>query len=80
MGGLTAKHTTTTPDATQRHGDGVASVRGDRGLEDLQGLSEGAHLEEVQPGTKQEVGELDRLLLQRSWRWGQGGGGHRRTV
>jgi len=34
------------------------------GLDDLEGLTEGGDLEHVETGAQQQVGELDRLLLQ----------------
>lgn len=52
-------------------------------LADLQGLAERSDLEQIEAGAEQQVGELDRFLLQLILRQrgdgpggGNGGGGH----
>lgn len=50
-------------------------MRGHRGLGDLERLAERRHLEHVQSGTQQQVGELDGLLLQLLGLGGGPGGG-----
>ena len=75
-----AQDAATTPDAAESGAEPVTAVGGHCGLDDLEGLAEGGDLEHVETGTKQQVGELDGLLLQLlglANGGGQGGsGGH----
>lgn len=68
---LTSKRTATTPDASEGGSEGVASVCGHGGLDDLERLPEGGDLEEIETGAKQQVGELDGLLLELLLRQGR---------
>ena len=71
---LTAKDTTTVPDAAKGRGKAIVAVGSHGGLDDLQGLAERGDLEEVETGTQKQVGELDGLLFQLLRRWGRDGG------
>lgn len=73
-----AEDTTTGPDAAQGGHEAVATVGSHGGLDDLERLTESGDLEHVEAGSEEQVGELDRLLLQlllreRSRRGGDGG-------
>lgn len=73
---LTAEETTTGPDTTQRGGHAVAAVGRHGGLDDLERLAQGGDLEQVEAGSKEQVGELDGLFLQLPGDGRGGGGGH----
>lgn len=78
----TAKNTTATPDTAEGLAEGVTTMRGHGGLDDLQGLTESGDLKHVETGTQEQVRELDGLLLEllvRRGRHGAGGGGHGRV-
>lgn len=73
-----AEDATTGPDAAQGGHEAVATVGSHGGLDDLKRLAEGGDLEHVEAGSEEQVGELDRLLLQlllrkRSRHGGDGG-------
>lgn len=75
---LTAKHTTTGPDAAQGGHEAVATVGSHGGLDDLEGLAQSGDLEHIEAGSEEQVGELDGFLLQlflraRSRNGGDGG-------
>jgi hypothetical protein len=74
----TAEDAATLPDAAEGGREAIAAVGRHGGLDDLQGLTEGGDLEQVQTSAKQQVGELDGLLLQllRRGRDRGDGGGH----
>lgn len=61
----TAKDTTAAPDAADGRCEAVTTVGGHSGLGDLKRLAQGGDLEQVEAGAEKQVGELDRLLLER---------------
>jgi hypothetical protein len=68
-GELTSKNTTTAPNSAQRASKGITSVSSHGRLGDLERLSQSGDLEHVETGPKQQIAELDRLLL---WHRGLG--------
>lgn len=61
---LTAKRTTSRPNTVQGRSKAITTIGSHSGLDNLEWLAQGGDLEHVQPGTKQQVGELDGLFLQ----------------
>lgn len=81
---LTSKNTTAAPYPRHCTCKGVLSVGGHGRLDDFQRLSQSGDLEQVQPGTEEQVAELDGLLLDMGDTWGRFPGhslsGHRKEV
>lgn len=61
---LTAKNTTSRPNASQGTAEAITTVGSHGGLDDLKGLTKRSHLKHVQASAQQQVGEFDGLLLQ----------------
>ena len=62
-GNLTAKKTTTAPNASESRRKGVTSVGSHSSLDDLERLAQRRDLEHVETSPKQQIAELDGLLL-----------------
>lgn len=81
-GELTPEDASTVPDAAQSSCHAIVTVGRHGGLDDLQGLTKSGDFEQIETGAEQQVGELDRLLLDLARRLGDresrdgGGGGH----